>query len=112
MKIKKLITLLLSLTVFLGCFAACGDPGNSGGGQHDPNKTVDILISKGGYGDKYLRDVVDAFNTYYASEGYYVNLLAPREGFGTASSHLKACHSSLMRVLQRTYRIRVFPLLL
>ncbi len=70
-------------------FTACGgdpdDPDNPG--EHDPAKTVNVLISKGGYGDGYIKDVATAFNAYYADkEGYYVNVEKPRDGFGTATA--------------------------
>jgi ABC-type glycerol-3-phosphate transport system substrate-binding protein len=89
MKLKKLLAMLLAV-VSCFTFTACGDPGNGGGGgdgEHDPAKTVNVLISKGGYGDGYIRDVANAFNAYYADkEGYYVNVENPRDGFGTATA--------------------------
>ena len=89
MKLKKLLAMLLAV-VSCFTFTACGDPGNGGGGggggDHDPAKTVNVLISKGGYGDGYIKDVATAFNTLYANDGYYVNVEKPRDGFGTAAA--------------------------
>ena len=86
MKLKKLLAMLLAV-VSCFTFTACGDPGDQGGGgDHDPAKTVNVLISKGGYGDGYIKDVATAFNTLYANQGYYVNVEKPRDGFGTAAA--------------------------
>ncbi len=86
MKSKKLLAMMLAV-VSCFTFTACGDPdGDGGGGDHDPAKTVNVLVTRNSYGDGYLKDVAIAFNELYEEEGYYVNVERPREGFGTATA--------------------------
>ena len=66
-------------------FTACSDP-DKGDGEHDPEKTVTVLVTNNSYGNGYIKDVATAFNELYKDQGYYINVEKPRDGFGTAAA--------------------------
>ena len=65
MKMKKIIALALSLVTVASClsFTACkkNDIVKDG-------KTVNVMMSKGGYGVDYIEDVAAKFEEAYAAE--------------------------------------------
>ena len=83
MKLKKIVALLLSVVTVGSClsFSACRKDDVIKDG-----KTVNIQISKSGYGEEYIREIATAFETAYAAEGYKINILEPDPNFGTTNA--------------------------
>ncbi len=65
MKLNKLIACTLSAIVAVGCFAGCGGPSSSGGG--DSSKSIfNVGASDTGYGALWLENSAKAFEEKYA----------------------------------------------
>ena len=83
MKLKKIVALLLSVVTVGSClsFTACKKDGII-----DDGKTVNIQITKSGYGEEYIKEMAAAFEEVYAEEGYKINILEPDPNFGTTQA--------------------------
>lgn len=90
MKLKKLIAIALSVLTMGTCVASvgCSNPGGPSGpaGGGDKTKTVNLMMSGGGYGTAYMEDLIDKFEAIYAEEGYKINLLPTSSSFGTTAA--------------------------
>ena len=82
MKLKKIIALVLSV-ITAGTFLATAGCNNSGISK-DP-KTVNLMMSGGGYGTAWIDEIIANFNELYKEQGYKINRL-PVGGFGTTTA--------------------------
>lgn len=81
----KIMTLALA-TATLFTVTACGGGGNGGGGSSvDDANTLNVRIRKTGYGTDYISALAEEFEKTFASEGYKINLLSPREDLASAN---------------------------
>ena len=74
---KKLLSILLAsiamaAMVFTGCTV---DDRLPSGVVIQGEKVVNLRVYKGGYGDEFIYEMIDAFNEMYAEEGYEINLV-------------------------------------
>ena len=82
-KTTKLAALTLASVFALGGFAACGGRENEGNEKVvTDGKTINVRISKAGYGTTYIYELKEKFEQIYADEGYKVNVLVPLSGLG------------------------------
>ena len=82
-KKTKLVALTLASVFALGGLTACGGRKNEGNEEIvDDGKTINVRISKAGYGTDYIYKLKEKFEQIYADEGYKVNVLVPLSGLG------------------------------
>lgn len=85
MKLKKIIALVLSVITAGTCLAATGCSASKQQISKDP-KTVNLMMSAGGYGTDYIDEIIAKFNETYKEEGYKIHRLEPSNTFGTADA--------------------------
>ncbi len=71
MKMKKIMCVLLASILAVASLTGCGEKGMS-----KDDKTLNVRVYKGGYGDDAIRALAAAFSSAYAEEGYQVNIVS------------------------------------
>lgn len=78
-KINKILAVTLASVSVVGAFSACRE----GGGEESfvkDGKTINVRISKSGYGTSYIYKLAEQFEETFKDEGYKVNVLVPLSG--------------------------------
>ncbi|MBQ7368616.1 MAG: extracellular solute-binding protein [Clostridia bacterium] len=82
-KTTKFAALMMAGLLSVGGLSACGGRGSEGEESVVADgKTVNVRISKAGYGTNYIYKMKEKFEQTYADEGYKINVLVPLSGLG------------------------------
>lgn len=71
-------TIIFVLAVVTLAFTGCGRVPSDNSEPISDGKTVNVKISKAGYGTTYIYKLADRFNELYKEEGYKINVLYPQ----------------------------------
>ena len=71
-------TIIFVLAVVTLAFTGCGRVPSDNSDPISDGKTVNVKISKAGYGTTYIYKLADRFNELYKEEGYKINVLYPQ----------------------------------